>query len=224
MLRQALLQYLDRVGKDVVRVDDERAICRVKNVTSKRIVKPLLLSVVQKTVACAEQSPRDDAVVLHARSKQLLREEADVVSWKGNVLPLDSAEARRKTRDEAEVRHGEPGIVDPITLQLVDTYWDAVTRRANLKKEEAQSPPVAMMEEQATPPKEEAPPPAASPPRESTVNAAPARVPRPRSSVSKKEAASILQKVAEFIVEHRGEAQLLRGSYAVLHQCWPMTR
>jgi len=224
ILRQALLQYLDRVGKDVVPVDDHRAICRVKTVTCKRIVKGLLLSVVEMTVASVEQSPNDDAEMILARAKQLLRDKTDVVSWKGNVLSLDSAEAKRVKRDEEEIRRGG-AIIDATTANLVDSYWEAAQGRRDKSKQEPEVPPLARQD--AMPAKDEPAQPISAPLEsavEAPINATPVRAPRPCSSVSKREAAGILQKISIYIVDHRGDEQILKGSYAVLHRCWPMTR
>lgn len=227
-LRLELLAFLDACDKDVVQVDGERSICRVKNVTAKRITKPLLREVAEVVVAQAATMPRD-RTILSAFATHVLRESVDIVSWKGNVVESTAPEAKRQKRDDEVVRHGAPELVDGRTLDLVEQYWESVGKsRAREEAPREETPPPS----KAPPPPPPSPPPPLAKSAEATVPASPQRrapspvqtltQPKPKSSVSKKEAIGILNHVVGCIVEDDGESDLLTACLSVLDRCWPM--
>jgi len=233
-LRLELLAFLDACDKDVVQVDGERSICRVKNVTAKRITKPLLREVAEVVVAQAATMPRDKTI-LSAFATHVLRESVDIVSWKGNVVESTAPEAKRQKRDDEVVRHGAPELVDGRTLDLVEQYWESVGKsRAREEAPREETPPPSKASPQSPPPKASrpSPPPPLAKSAEATAPAspqwqAPSPVqtltrPNPKSSVSKKEAIGILNHVVGCIVEADGESDLLTACLSVLDRCWPM--
>jgi len=225
-LRAELLAFLDAHGKDVIRVD-ERSICRVKNVTARRITKPLFSEVVEVLVVQAPTLPHDK-IMLAAYGAQVLRESVDIVSWKGNVVANSEPEAKRLKRDDEEIRRGGPGLVDAATLAMVEEYGAAVGTRKpptqasqKLPARKPAKPPQAPPQAPPLPPP--LPPSLPSPPHPSSVSASSPlpREPKPLSSVSKKEAIAILDAIAGHLVEHPGESDPLTACLSILERCWP---
>ena len=230
-LRVQLLAFLDACDKDVVRVDDERSICRIKNVTAKRITKPLLQEVVEVVISQLT-TIHQDPTMLSAFATQVLRESVDIVSWKGNVVENTTHEAKRQKRDDTEVRHGGTELLDGPILAIVEEYWAAIGE-SRTTQEEALREETLHIESPAisTPPL----PPLLATIAKAGVPMSPTRPlpplplqpkvirePKPKSSVSKKEANVILSRIAAYIaVEGCDESDLLTASLSILDRHWP---
>jgi len=225
----SLLQFLDRVECDVVTVDDERCIARVKNITSKRITQAVLSSVIEGVVTHSVGAINE--INIFAFAKHRLITAVDKVTWKGNVVPSDSAEAKRRKRDDVEVRHGETTLIDDVTMQCIDAYWQALVCRKELTvKADVEKITVSDHVAPSTPSIPSPPSPPSSPLEtkalEPIVEEAilpmvivePVHI-KPKSSISKKQAFAILEVVSHFLATHAkptGEQCL-----ALARQRWP---
>jgi hypothetical protein len=232
-LRVALLQFLDTQRLDVVKVDDSRSICRVKTVSSKRITQVVLAGVVEATFA--RKAISGDQMELIGFAKLLLNSAVDTVAWKGNVVPAASPEARRRMRGNSPVRHGSSDVVDAVTLECVDAYWNAVETR------KASTAAAAELPADGPPPPAPSSPERAAEPAPAVGEAAAAQAPvldeieivpsnlkldlvspRPKSSVSKTEAVRILDAVAGILALRGGQTQaVLDECLSVMRQRWP---
>ena len=231
-LRVQLLAFLDACDKDVVRVDDERSICRIKNVTAKRITKPVLQEVVDVVISQSTTMPQDTEI-LSAFATHVLRETVDIVSWKGNVVDNTSHEAKRQKRDEEVVRHGPTELLDGRILALVEEYWTAIGESGTQEVAPLEETLLQVRHIESPTLTSPLPPLLAtnakvsmSPPR--TLSSLPLqpkviREPKPKNSVSKKEAIAILNRIVDHIVEEGcGESDLLTVSLSILDRCWPI--
>lgn len=237
VLRTCLLQFLDRVGYDVVKVDDEKCIARVKNVTSKRITQEVLAGVVE--VVVANSTGANNQTDIQAFAKHTLITAVDKVSWKGNVVAASSAEAKRRKRDDTEVRHGGSKLIDDVTMQCVDAYWNAIACRKELTPTKAA--PISEAAEAVAPISEAAAMPPLPPSEtkeplpiaEEAVSedvASPVCTPvkaRPKSSVSKKQAFAILEAVSHLLAtkawSRLAETEVVyEQCLSVVRQHWPM--
>ena len=217
--RKVLLEFCDRVGCDIVDLDQERAICTVAIVSSRRITRALINSVIQNAMeALAKMDAKVDGMLAFGVCKGHLQAEVDKVSFVASVLPSDSAEARRKRRGENEVVRGGPDLVDETTREICELFWSQVQARDELEAEAkadkkrakvtppspantAMEAPVAKLPVQKTATVAPAPPP-------KTAKAASKRpAKRPRSSISKKVAHDLLALVADYIANHWGDGQ-----------------
>jgi len=218
-------------------VDDEKCIARVKNVTSKRITQAVLAGVVE--VVVANSTGVNNQTDIHSFAKHTLICAVDKITWKGNVVASSSAEAKRRKRDDTEVRHGGSKLIDDVTMQCVDAYWKALISRKELTATKAASLPAAPALEAvaapSSPPSDvtespgataEAVPGVVSPPTaiayDDTPAANVANACKPKSSVSKKQAFEILEEVSHLLAmggHATGEA--LGQCLSLMRQRWP---
>jgi len=216
-----------------------RSICRIKNITAKRITKPLLQEVVEVVVSQVT-SPPQDHLLIYGFARQILRESVDIVSWKGNVEENTSHEAKRQKRDDEEIRHGTTELVDDRILNLVEDYWLAIGESKKTLMAQG-DPPRAKMQTPVLHCHVESPSASSTissppPPLATIANAAvpvssrpplplqqtPDIEPTPKSSISKNDAFAIIDSIVHYIVEPHGESDLLTGCLSVLDRCWPM--
>jgi hypothetical protein len=134
--RQVLLDFCDRVGCDIVDVDQSRAICKIAIVSSRRITRILINSVIEAAMqAIAQMKGKRDAMLVLCAFKRQLLAQVDKVSFVANLLPAFSTEARRKRRGEELVLRGGPELVDATTKEVCELYWQQVQERDALEEE-----------------------------------------------------------------------------------------
>ena len=228
-LREVLLQTLDKHGCDQIELDGERVLCRVLTISTARITRLVLTEVLGAAVGAVTAGATEvDALTVFAFSKQALHERIDKSAWKGNLLPVDSVEATRKSRAGVPVRRGGRELLSESAKELCEAYWIAMglgqaalqeakaTRAAERSaKQEAQtesappsppaSPPQGVRTPLPTPPPPPLPPAAAaaSKPRArklKTLNK------KPINNVSKRLAWDILERCADAIAAGAREA------------------
>jgi hypothetical protein len=251
MYRTVLLQFLDKVKRDVVEMDHScnRYIVRTRTVSCKRITRTIITGVLHATVdAFAELSVAPGALDILGIMKAKLREEIETVAWKGNIVPCSHYEATRVTRDDVKVRRGGFALVDPDTREIAEAAWSESGQRAQLATEakqlKASVDVSAVAEEDATGSTpvavevdtERTESPVATPAAATSVVAATdppspqSPLPRaiaatimprkPRSSISKGEAAKLFQIISDYVAAHFLDQNLMKAVSQLVDDFW----
>ena len=133
--RDVLLQVLDKHEKDQIWLDDKLVLCRVEIVSTAKITRSVLIQVL---VHVLEQvgDAAVDAIEVYGCGKGMLRRIIDKVSFKGNVLPAESLEAKRKSRGGIPLRKGGVELLDESALEICDAYCTTALKVANSSQEQ----------------------------------------------------------------------------------------
>lgn len=242
MYRAALIQYLDKVEMDHVELDAERVIFRSMTVTSKRLTRSVINGIIDAgldVLTQAARAPLEQDIAAYMKAE--LKKQCDVVTYKGNLVKASSAEAKRVTREGMILRKGDASLVDAATRELCEAMWEELGHRHGLVEEgkavkrarmeasqtsqatdAAPSPKGPRQEQPAQEPASPPSPQVASPgPPPAKPHSITAKAPRPKSSISKKQAAALFSVVAEYAVKHRRDKGLAKAVAQLVDGWWP---
>jgi len=137
MHRVGLLDFLNRVGYEIVDLDNDRIIRKTHVISSKRITVELMLQILEKIAAqlqgCSNLVSNKLEVIALAR--QLFIEVVDKKDYKGEVLLKGSKAAKKRERDAPPIVPGGRELVDRDTRELADSFWALLKKRDELMAE-----------------------------------------------------------------------------------------
>ena len=124
--RKVLLHALG--DYDVISLDTERVLRKIEVVSSRRITKKLMLTVLEEVVLEMLRRPSmaRDAMMLFGEAKQRLIHHVDRITANGNVVLASSKEAKRRRRDSDELKVGGQSLLSDTNREVAEAYWQAI--------------------------------------------------------------------------------------------------